>query len=106
MRSNLWQVKCRQTYLYINTRKENCLNNCFTLWYLTKYNQYCGTESNNNNVTFYKKFYNVLNNVLMFQVTRNHLLNSSNYSLSSLFSVGSVGGSVAGSVASLQGSTR
>ncbi|XP_050353102.1 tetratricopeptide repeat protein 28 [Nymphalis io] len=39
-------------------------------------------------------------------VTRNHLLNSSNYSLSSLFSVGSVGGSVAGSVASLQGSTR
>ncbi|CAH2093836.1 unnamed protein product [Euphydryas editha] len=39
-------------------------------------------------------------------VSRNHLLNSSNYSLSSLFSVGSVGGSVAGSVASLQGSTR
>ncbi|CAK1541601.1 unnamed protein product [Leptosia nina] len=39
-------------------------------------------------------------------VNRNHLLNSSNYSLSSLFSVGSVGGSVAGSVASLQGSTR
>ncbi|XP_062528966.1 tetratricopeptide repeat protein 28 isoform X2 [Bombyx mori] len=39
-------------------------------------------------------------------MTRNHLLNSSNYSLSSLFSVGSVGGSVAGSVASLQGSTR
>ncbi|XP_063541411.1 tetratricopeptide repeat protein 28 isoform X1 [Cydia strobilella] len=39
-------------------------------------------------------------------VARNHLLNSSNYSLSSLFSVGSVGGSVAGSVASLQGSTR
>lgn len=35
-------------------------------------------------------------------VNRNHLLNSSNYSLSSLFSVGSVGGSVA----SLQGSTR
>ena len=35
-------------------------------------------------------------------VNRNHLLNSSNYSLSSLFSLGSVGGSVA----SLQGSTR
>jgi len=35
-------------------------------------------------------------------VSRNQLLNSSNYSLSSLFSVGSVGGSVA----SLQGSTR
>lgn len=35
-------------------------------------------------------------------VNRNHLLNSSNYSLSSLFSVGSVGGSVA----SLQSSTR
>ncbi|GBP96133.1 Tetratricopeptide repeat protein 28 [Eumeta japonica] len=35
-------------------------------------------------------------------VSRNHLLNSSNYSLSSLFSVGSVGGSVA----SLHGSTR
>ncbi|KAH8270576.1 hypothetical protein KR018_012028 [Drosophila ironensis] len=35
-------------------------------------------------------------------VSRNHLMNSSNYSLSSLFSVGSVGGSVA----SLQGSTR
>lgn len=40
-------------------------------------------------------------------VNRNHLLNSSNYSLSSLFSLGSVGGStVGGSVASLQGSTR
>ncbi|KAI8120441.1 Tetratricopeptide repeat protein 28 [Lucilia cuprina] len=35
-------------------------------------------------------------------VNRNHLMNSSNYSLSSLFSLGSVGGSVA----SLQGSTR
>ncbi|KAH8380456.1 hypothetical protein KR009_010766, partial [Drosophila setifemur] len=35
-------------------------------------------------------------------VSRNHLMNSSNYSLSSLFSLGSVGGSVA----SLQGSTR
>ncbi|XP_044251803.1 tetratricopeptide repeat protein 28 [Drosophila takahashii] len=35
-------------------------------------------------------------------VSRNQLLNSSNYSLSSLFSVGSVGGSVA----SLQGSSR
>lgn len=35
-------------------------------------------------------------------VNRQHLLNSSNYSLSSLFSLGSVGGSVA----SLQGSTR
>lgn len=35
-------------------------------------------------------------------INRNHLLNSSNYSLSSLFSLGSVGGSVA----SLQGSTR
>ncbi|XP_034658432.1 tetratricopeptide repeat protein 28 [Drosophila subobscura] len=35
-------------------------------------------------------------------VSRNQLLNSSNYSLSSLFSLGSVGGSVA----SLQGSTR
>lgn len=35
-------------------------------------------------------------------VNRNQLLNSSNYSLSSLFSLGSVGGSVA----SLQGSTR
>ncbi|XP_044737970.1 tetratricopeptide repeat protein 28 [Chrysoperla carnea] len=35
-------------------------------------------------------------------VNRNHLFNSSNYSLSSLFSLGSVGGSVA----SLQGSTR
>lgn len=35
-------------------------------------------------------------------VNRHHLLNSSNYSLSSLFSLGSVGGSVA----SLQGSTR
>lgn len=35
-------------------------------------------------------------------VNRNHMLNSSNYSLSSLFSLGSVGGSVA----SLQGSTR
>lgn len=35
-------------------------------------------------------------------VNRNHILNSSNYSLSSLFSLGSVGGSVA----SLQGSTR
>lgn len=44
--------------------------------------------------------------LFFLQVTRNHLLNSSNYSLSSLFSVGSVGGSVAGSVASLQGSTR
>ncbi|XP_055842116.1 tetratricopeptide repeat protein 28 isoform X1 [Episyrphus balteatus] len=45
-------------------------------------------------------------------VNRNHLLNSSNYSLSSLFSLGSVGGSVASlqgstrSIASLQGSTR
>lgn len=38
----------------------------------------------------------------MRMVSRNHLLNSSNYSLSSLFSLGSVGGSVA----SLQGSTR
>ncbi|EDV39725.2 uncharacterized protein Dana_GF10164 [Drosophila ananassae] len=38
----------------------------------------------------------------MRMVSRNHLMNSSNYSLSSLFSVGSVGGSVA----SLQGSTR
>uniref|UniRef100_A0A2A4JZR0 Uncharacterized protein n=1 Tax=Heliothis virescens TaxID=7102 RepID=A0A2A4JZR0_HELVI len=46
------------------------------------------------------------NTGLARMVTRNHLLNSSNYSLSSLFSVGSVGGSVAGSVASLQGSTR
>ncbi|XP_013103199.2 tetratricopeptide repeat protein 28 [Stomoxys calcitrans] len=36
-------------------------------------------------------------------VNRNHLMNSSNYSLSSLFSLGSVGGSVA---SSLQGSTR
>ncbi|XP_055374817.1 tetratricopeptide repeat protein 28 [Condylostylus longicornis] len=35
-------------------------------------------------------------------VNRNHLMNSSNYSLSSLFSLGSVGGSVT----SLQGSTR
>lgn len=35
-------------------------------------------------------------------VNRNHIMNSSNYSLSSLFSLGSVGGSVA----SLQGSTR
>ncbi|KAK9746315.1 CHAT domain [Popillia japonica] len=35
-------------------------------------------------------------------VNRQHLMNSSNYSLSSLFSLGSVGGSVA----SLQGSTR
>ncbi|KAF5284646.1 hypothetical protein FQR65_LT13477 [Abscondita terminalis] len=35
-------------------------------------------------------------------VNRQHLLNSSNYSLSSLFSLGSIGGSVA----SLQGSTR
>lgn len=35
-------------------------------------------------------------------VNRQHLMNSSNYSLSSLFSVGSV----SGSVASLQGSTR
>lgn len=35
-------------------------------------------------------------------VNRHHLMNSSNYSLSSLFSLGSVGGSVA----SLQGSTR
>ncbi|XP_066144838.1 tetratricopeptide repeat protein 28 [Euwallacea fornicatus] len=35
-------------------------------------------------------------------VSRHHLMNSSNYSLSSLFSLGSVGGSVA----SLQGSTR
>uniref|UniRef100_A0A182NRB1 TPR_REGION domain-containing protein n=1 Tax=Anopheles dirus TaxID=7168 RepID=A0A182NRB1_9DIPT len=45
-------------------------------------------------------------------VNRNHLLNSSNYSLSSLFSLGSVGGSVASlqgstrSIGSLQGSTR
>ncbi|XP_017771983.1 PREDICTED: tetratricopeptide repeat protein 28 isoform X2 [Nicrophorus vespilloides] len=42
-------------------------------------------------------------------VNRSHLLNSSNYSLSSLFSVGSVGGSVAslrGSTRSSQGSTR
>lgn len=42
-------------------------------------------------------------------VNRSHLLNSSNYSLSSLFSVGSVGGSVAslrGSSRSSQGSTR
>lgn len=38
----------------------------------------------------------------MRMVNRNHLMNSSNYSLSSLFSLGSVGGSVA----SLQGSTR
>ncbi|XP_068143002.1 tetratricopeptide repeat protein 28 [Drosophila tropicalis] len=38
----------------------------------------------------------------MRMVSRNQLLNSSNYSLSSLFSLGSVGGSVA----SLQGSTR
>ncbi|XP_074042834.1 tetratricopeptide repeat protein 28 [Leptinotarsa decemlineata] len=35
-------------------------------------------------------------------INRHHLMNSSNYSLSSLFSLGSVGGSVA----SLQGSTR
>lgn len=35
-------------------------------------------------------------------VNRNHMMNSSNYSLSSLFSLGSVGGSVV----SLQGSTR
>lgn len=35
-------------------------------------------------------------------VNRQNLMNSSNYSLSSLFSLGSVGGSVA----SLQGSTR
>lgn len=35
-------------------------------------------------------------------VNRHHMMNSSNYSLSSLFSLGSVGGSVA----SLQGSTR
>ncbi|XP_050299963.1 tetratricopeptide repeat protein 28 isoform X2 [Anthonomus grandis grandis] len=35
-------------------------------------------------------------------VNRHHLMNSSNYSLSSLFSLGSVGGSIA----SLQGSTR
>ncbi|XP_037036612.1 tetratricopeptide repeat protein 28 isoform X2 [Bradysia coprophila] len=45
-------------------------------------------------------------------VNRNHLMNSSNYSLSSLFSLGSVGGSVASlqgstrSIGSLQGSTR
>lgn len=38
-------------------------------------------------------------------VSRNHLLNSSNYSLSSLFSLGSVGGSTVGG-SSLQGSTR
>ncbi|XP_030383298.1 tetratricopeptide repeat protein 28 [Scaptodrosophila lebanonensis] len=41
-------------------------------------------------------------NGFLRMVNRNQLLNSSNYSLSSLFSLGSVGGSVA----SLQGSTR
>ncbi|XP_049768006.1 tetratricopeptide repeat protein 28 [Schistocerca cancellata] len=39
-------------------------------------------------------------------VNRNHLFNSSNYSLSSLFSLGSVGGSVASGPASRPGSTR
>lgn len=42
------------------------------------------------------------NSGFLRMVNRHHLLNSSNYSLSSLFSLGSVGGSVA----SLQGSTR
>ncbi|XP_046683407.1 tetratricopeptide repeat protein 28 isoform X2 [Homalodisca vitripennis] len=39
-------------------------------------------------------------------VNRNHLFNSSNYSLSSLFSLGSVGGSVASGSASRHGSVR
>nr|CAD7396932.1 unnamed protein product [Timema cristinae] len=39
-------------------------------------------------------------------MNRNHLFNSSNYSLSSLFSLGSVGGSVASGSASRPGSTR
>lgn len=39
-------------------------------------------------------------------VNRNHIFNSSNYSLSSLFSLGSVGGSVASGPASRPGSTR
>ncbi|XP_068086833.1 tetratricopeptide repeat protein 28 [Anabrus simplex] len=39
-------------------------------------------------------------------VNRNHLFNSSNYSLSSLFSLGSVSGSVASGSASRPGSTR
>ncbi|XP_037935520.1 tetratricopeptide repeat protein 28 [Teleopsis dalmanni] len=51
-------------------------------------------------------------NGFLRMVNRNHLMNSSNYSLSSLFSLGSVGGSVASlqgstrSIGSLQGSTR
>ncbi|XP_018026521.1 tetratricopeptide repeat protein 28 isoform X3 [Hyalella azteca] len=39
-------------------------------------------------------------------VNRNHLFNSSNYSLSSLFSLGSVSGSIASGTASRPGSTR
>ncbi|XP_063219865.1 tetratricopeptide repeat protein 28 isoform X2 [Bacillus rossius redtenbacheri] len=42
----------------------------------------------------------------MRMVNRNHLYNSSNYSLSSLFSLGSVGGSIASGSASRPGSIR